>query len=269
MTPIPRAAWTVGLPNPTAGKDPAWRSDSVTRRPPILRPVSMLMVHYAGSPDAGAPGNQFVSMDPLAYMRGMFRWAFANGKGDEYNYVIAGPKGTCYEWAGTGQAAHCTNWNGRSIGVQFGLDYDDEPPLEYAVRLLELRRLLVDAGVLTPDHAVDPHGDHFATGCPGKPVRSRWPLYDVPLPPPTPPTPPAPPIFQEDAVIWKVTDHPEYQGLAVLFQEIAPGLFVHLGPSDAGRYATRAGTTADVYANSQPQYPGGWAALGPKFFPRS
>jgi hypothetical protein len=91
MIPVPRAVWTAGLANPSAGKDPAWKSDGVTRRPAIARPVDMLMVHYAGAPDGGAPGNQFVSMDSRAYMRGMFMWAFANNKGDEYNYVIAGP----------------------------------------------------------------------------------------------------------------------------------------------------------------------------------
>jgi hypothetical protein len=185
--------WTAGLANPSAGKDPAWMSDGVTRRPPIARPVDMLMVHYAGAPDGFAPGNQFLSIDSRTYMRGMFMWAMGSGgKGDEYNYVIAGPEGTCYEWSGTGRAAHCSNWNDRSIGVQFGLDVDDVPPLEYAVRLLELRRLLVDAGVLTADHYVDQHGEHYSTGCPGAEVKKRWPMYDLPLPDPPPPVVPSP-----------------------------------------------------------------------------
>jgi hypothetical protein len=218
MIPIPRAVWTAGLPNPSAGKDPAWMSDGVTRRPAISRPVDMLMVHYAGAPDGGAPGNQFVSMDSRAYMRNMFTWAFANGKGDEYSYCIAGPEGTCYEWAGTGRAAHCTNWNDRSIGVQFGLDVNDVPPLEYSVRLLELRRLLVDAGVLTADHYVDQHGEHFSTGCPGPLVKGRWPMYDRPLPaPPLPaPSPPAPPPLGVPVPYRICRDTPLYGGVMVV-----------------------------------------------------
>jgi hypothetical protein len=68
---------------------------------------------------------------------------------------------------------------------------------------------------------------------------------------------------------WKVTDHPDYVGAAVVFAEVAPDVYVHIGPTDADRYATRAATTTDVWALSQPFYPGGWAALGPRFFPRA
>lgn len=250
-------------------RDPAWKSDGQTKRPVLKLPVSLLVVHYAGAPDGFPPGNQFLSVDSLTYMRNMWTWAFGAGeKGDEYNYVIAGTEGTVYEWAGLNRAAHCSFINDTSIGVQFGLDVDDIPPLAYAARLIELRQHLVEIGALTKDHRVDQHGEHFATGCPGDLVKARWPMYDCRLEPLQPTPPPQPPVNQEDAVFWKVTDHPEYQGLAVIFQETAPDIFVHVGASDAARYAGRAGTTPDVWANGQQPYPGGWAAFKPKFFPR-
>lgn len=191
MILVPRRTWTAGLSNPSAGKDPAWRYGGTERRPAIPLPVSMLMVHYAGNPDGIAPGNQFLSIDSRTYMRNVFMWAHttAPGKqGDEYNFVVAGTEGTVYEWAGAQQAAHCSNWNTRSIGVQFGLDVDDTPPRVYETILLELRRWLVGQGVLTRDHEVDQHGEHFGTDCPGAQVKALWSIYDRPLPAePTPP----------------------------------------------------------------------------------
>lgn len=255
MILIPRRTWTAGLADPSAGKDPAWKSDGVTRRLAIPLPVSMLMVHYAGNADGIAPGNQFLSIDSRTYMRNMFMWAMSERpeaqKGDEYNYCVAGTEGTVYEWAGPYRAAHCSNWNDRSIGVQFGLDVDDVPPLAYAVRLLELRRYLVDRGVLTPDHEVDQHGQHFGTDCPGSLVKARWPMYDVALPAPQPPVNPKP---LEAAVFVAVPDHPRYPTILVIYERMPGGKYINVSEADATFVArTRSGTDLGTWASSQPR----------------
>ena len=87
---------------------------------------------------------------------------------------------------------------------------------------------------------------------------------------PPPIVKPQPIVNQEDAVFWRVKDHPDYMGIPIIFQEIMPGLFVNTSPDEATRYAGgRAQTTLAVWAESQPAYPGGWSALQPKFFPRA
>lgn len=248
MLIIPRQEWAPD------GRPPAWKSDGKTPRPALVLPLRLLIVHYAGSPDGFPPGNQFLSVSSPAYMRGMFTWAFDNDKGDEYNYVIAGPTGIVYEWAGTKQAAHCSGKNTTSIGVQFGLDVDDVPPVEYAARLLDLRQHLVAAGVLTRDHAVDQHGQHFTTGCPGDLVKARWPLYDVPLP--SSPTKPAPTPTKEDAVFVSVTGHPRHPDILVVYERAGRDCYVHVSGAEAERIARwRSGTDVKTWAESQPRVP--------------
>lgn len=119
-----------------------------------------------------ANGGVFLSASSESYMQGVFRWAFAEGeKGDEYNYVIAGPEGTVFEWAGRFAGAHCTSWNRSAVGVQLGLDVNDEMPEAYVERVRELRRHLVVIGVLHPDHRVGPHYEYLGSAPP-----SPWPV---------------------------------------------------------------------------------------------
>jgi hypothetical protein len=114
----------------------------------------------------------FLSTSGERYMREVFRWAFAEGeKGDEYNYVVAGREGTVFEWAGRFTSAHCTDWNRAAVGVQFGLDVNDDMPEVYVERVQELRRHLVATGILHPDHRVGPHYEYLRTMPP-----TPWPV---------------------------------------------------------------------------------------------
>ena len=85
-------------------------------------------------------------------------------------------------------------------------------------------------------------------------------------PAPIPPQP-QPPKPEETAMFWKVTDQPGWEGVAVVYWELAPGCLVNVSPSEAARYASRAGTTVEVWANSLQRLP--WAEAQPLFFPRA
>jgi hypothetical protein len=86
----------------------------------------------------------------------------------------------------------------------------------YETRLLELRQHLVAAGVLTPGHKVDRHGQHFSTSCPGPLVETLWSRYDRPLPAPPPPPPPAPPSNGVPVPYRICRDTPLYSGVMVV-----------------------------------------------------
>ena len=251
MTPVPRATWTAGLANPSAGKPPAWKSDGVTKRPVLALGLLLLIVHYTGAPRRYVGGN--VRNDLRSLFMGVFTGVTVpEPKGDEYNFVI-GWDGSIWEWAGLSQAAHCSGKNPTSIGVLFLLGEGEAPTLEMAAALLWLRQHLVAVGSLAPLHAVDQHGQHFNTGCPGVEIKKRWPLYDTRLDPSPPTTKGVPMPFRI------CRDAPLYSGIMVV--QLVGNQAIRLEP---GAWAVHSADPA-VPDNPNDLPPISWADLSAAF----
>lgn len=196
----PRTIWYPA--NTKTGRpagDPIVRNSAGSPRPRLKTPLDTFAVHYIGSGrtwlDAGDTG---------AELAGIEKWhAIPKDKPNEYN---SASDSNCETWgyAGPFQAAHASGHNTTAWGhlVVYGLE---QPTEDQAQKLIagvrRMRRQLVLAKFLTPDHKVRGHREISITGttCPGPLFENRawWKQIVAPLnltyPDPTP-------VREEDAM---------------------------------------------------------------------
>lgn len=147
--------------------DPVVRSSSGAPRPRLGTPLEVFTVHYVG---AGA--HWLDSGDTLTELAAIeANHAIPNRKPNEYNSA-SDVDGETFGYAGPYRAAHSGGNNGTSWGhlVVVGVEVPSEAQADGLIAgVRKMRRQLVDAGFLTPDHRVVPHRNmpRANTGCPG------------------------------------------------------------------------------------------------------
>lgn len=180
--------------NPRTGRpagDPITRNSAGSPRPAMPIPLDVFVVHYVGAGrtwlDTGDTADELAAIER--------DHAIPSGKPNEYNSA-SDSAGETWGYAGPYQAAHSAGENFTRWGhlVVHGL----EQPTDIQARWLiagvrHMRRQLVAAGYLTPDHRVEPHRHQpgAETTCPGPLFDNRvwWERITAPLDDPTtPPT---------------------------------------------------------------------------------
>lgn len=188
----PRTLWYPA--NPRTGQpagDPVTRNSSGTPRPSLPIPLDTFTVHYVGAGrtwlDTGDTADELAAIER--------DHAIPNGKPNEYNSA-SDSAGETWGYAGPFRAAHSEGENGWAWGhlVVHGLEVPTDIQARWLIAgIRHMRRQLVDAGYLTPDHRVLGHRQMPAAGtsCPGPLYTNRvwWDRITAPLDPITlPPT---------------------------------------------------------------------------------
>ena len=178
--------WTLGGPGQVSMSDGR-------PRPALATPLSTFGVHYAGAGsswlDSGDTVQELLSVE--------MNHARPSRKPNEYNSVSDIDSAT-YEYAGPYRAAHSSGNNDTAWGhlCLYGLEVLTEKRAQALIAgIRRARRQCVEAGYLTPDHAVLAHGQlpGAATSCPGPLFTDDrwWAQITAPLATFTPPAPTA------------------------------------------------------------------------------